>query len=97
MKGGGGETNAKRHTNNFPYQTFVDRISQYTDAVYVTTLGLPKYENGEYINNDFTSMNGNIVVTSNTKEVVVECSNNNLKLKETEWFLNNRKMPDYWK
>jgi hypothetical protein len=29
-------------------------------------------------------------------DITVICSNNNLKLKDTEWFLINRQMPDGW-
>ena len=97
--------------NSFPTQEFIDRISVYTDKVYVTTLGYivqEEYvEDGEtktkWVNEEdengkdkFTSFNGNIVVTSNRKGVEVNCSNNNLILKETEWFKNNRTLPSAW-
>ena len=42
-------------------------------------------------------MNGNIVVTSAFGEVKVECSNNNILLKDTEWFKEYRTMPNEWK
>ncbi len=86
------------NNNRFPTQDFVDRISPYTDRVYVTTLGRIKYndEKGKYENDGFESMNGNIIVSSSSKGVSVECSNNNTKLKDTVWFANNRVMPEAW-
>lgn len=77
--------------NTFPTQAFIDRIAQYTKQVYVTTLCV------DYENNQFTSMNGNIKITSTPKGTEVECSNNNLFLKDTDWFKNNRICPPKWK
>ena len=73
--------------NMFPSQAFVDRIAPYTDRVYVTTLAL---------GDGFTSMNGNIVVWSDGKEVDVACSNNDVLFKDTEWFKANRETPTSW-
>lgn len=67
--------------NMFPAQDFISRICKYTDQVFVTTLAT---ESG------FESMNGNIVITSNSIGLVVNCSNNNIILKDTEWFKKNR-------
>lgn len=77
--------------NQFPTQAFIDRVAPYTDAVYVTTLCL------DYKNASFTSMNGNIKVISAKASVTLNCSNNNTKLKDTDWFKNNRTCPDAWK
>ncbi len=77
--------------NTFPTQDFVDRISKYTDRVYVTTLCVD-YDNGQ-----FTSMNGNIVISYSFGDMVVNCSASDTKLKDTEWFKNNRTCPDSWK
>lgn len=71
--------------NQFPTQSFISRISKYTDKVYVTTQSL------DGTTNNFSSMNGDIVVTSNPEKVFVNCSNNNVALKDTEWFKKNRK------
>lgn len=70
--------------NMFPSQAFISRVCKYTENIYVTTI---------IADNDlgFTSMNGNIVVTSNPTGVSVNCSNNNTILKDTEWFKKNRK------
>ena len=75
--------------NTFPTQAFIDRVSAYTDKVYVTTLATSD-EIG------FTSMNGNIVITSNDGAIAVRCSNNATVLKDTEWFKMNRIMPQPW-
>ena len=77
--------------NQFPTQDFIDRVAPYTDKVYVTTLCI------DYKNAQFTSMNGNIKVISAKDGVTLNCSNNNTKLKDTDWFKNNRTCPDAWK
>ena len=79
-----------KNANQFPTQAFIDRIAEYTDKVYVTTLCI------DYDGAHVTSMNGNIVVTSNAEGVNVKCSNNNKLLKDTEWFEKNRKRPSDW-
>ncbi len=80
-----------KEENTFPSQNYIDRISNYTDQVYVTSL-CNNYETGEY-----TSMNGNVIISSNGNEIAVSCSNNNTILKDTEWFKNNRTLPSKWK
>lgn len=87
--------------NNFPTQDFVNRISKHTREVYVTTLGLPKYDSTntgavKYDNDSFTSMNGNVVVKNTNGLITVECSNNNTLLKDTDWFKENRTCPSSW-
>lgn len=83
--------------NTFPTQDFINRISIYTDKVYVTTLGpIKQDESGIYKNDGFKSMNGNIVVSSSSSLTTVDCSNNNLLLKDTDWFKAYRKMPTAW-
>ena len=77
--------------NMFPTQAFVDRIAKYTDRVYVTTLCI------DYKNDEFTSMNGNITVSSSKDGITVACSNNTTVLKDTDWFKKNRTCPDAWK
>ena len=72
----------------FPHQEFIDRISVWTDQVYLTRM---------IWNGVSQSMNGNIVVTSLNGEVSVNCSNNNILLKDTEWFKANRTLPAKWK
>lgn len=77
--------------NQFPTQDFINRIAPYTDKVYVTTM----------VDDDskktFKSMNGNIAVSVGKKGIEVECSANNVLLKDTDWFKNNRECPAEWK
>ena len=86
-------------SNTFPSQSVIDRIAKYTDKVYVPTYIDVKYNGSKYANDgDYKLLNGNIVVVSESgKDVYVNCSNNNLTLKETEWFINNRTAPTFWK
>jgi len=76
--------------NRFPGQAFINRVAPYTDAIYLTTLIESKaaWDAGK-----FTSFNGDIVFTQNGNDVSVNCSNNNIKLKETAWFAANRTWP----
>lgn len=76
--------------NQFPTQDFINRISKYTTNIYVTTLCV------DYKNNEFTSMNGNIMVISiiTKPEVSLAFSNNSTKLKDTDWFKANRTWPE---
>ncbi len=76
--------------NMFPSQAFVDRIAPYTDKVYVTTIVSDNED-------EFESMNGDIVVTVTDGVVSVRCSNNTTLFKDTEWFKNNRTTPKAWK
>ena len=73
--------------HEFPAQEFIDRASKYTENIYCTTLIL------DYKNNEFTSMNGNIIFYSYNGELQVKCSNNDIVLKDTEWFKKNRVWP----
>ena len=79
------DTNA----NQFPTQDFIDRVAPYTDKVYVTTIISNDGKSG-------VSMNGNIVVYTENGEVKVNCSNNNILFKDTEWFKKNRTTPTAW-
>ena len=74
----------KTANNQFPTQRFIDTISKYTECVYVTTLCV------DYANDEFTSFNGNIVYSAKSDKYNVNCSNNNVVLKDSEWFKNNR-------
>ena len=90
------------YDNMFPAQAFIDRVGQYTDQIYVTSLAtdvvaIPKEEsetNREVKSWEYTSMNGNIVVytvqEADTYALKLWCSNNTTKLKDTDWFRENR-------
>ncbi len=76
----------KTKVNQFPTQEFIDRVSKYTDKIYVTTLCV------DWEKDLFTSMNGNIVIVTYkaSEQVGINCSNNTIKLKDTDWFKSNR-------
>ncbi|MGN0812355.1 MAG: ComEC/Rec2 family competence protein [Candidatus Coproplasma sp.] len=79
--------------NTFPTQAFIDRISAYTDAVYCTSICY------DYKAGTFGSMNGNIVfyhLTATPDKIKLYCSNNTTKLKDTDWFKQNRTCPSSW-
>ena len=86
---GSSEYNASA-PNVFPSQGFINRVAPYTDKVYVTTLVT------DYIGNQYEPLNGNIVFLISDDHVYLNCSNNDRKLKDTEWFLNNRTLPAAW-
>ena len=79
--------------NQFPTQSFIDRISNYTDKVYVPAIGDPDYTSGA----DFVDLNGDIIIISKESGIEVNCSNNNTLLKDTEWFKNEREIPTAWR
>lgn len=83
----------KNNDNQFPTQQFIDNIAPYTSQIYVTTI-CKDYDKGL-----FESLNGNIIVSCSKEDegINVNCSNNMTLLKDTEWFLSMRKMPDSWK
>lgn len=76
-----------KNENQFPTQAFINRVGVWTKNIYVTSLCI------DYVKGSFTSMNGNIVVTSSGSASGIYCSNNTTILKETEWFKNNRTWP----
>ncbi len=75
--------------NGFPRQEFIDNVANFTDKVYITTV---RDENGNGI-----PLNGNIVaICPAIGEISIECSNNNILFKDTEWFKKNRTTPNAW-
>ena len=74
--------------NTFPAQAFIDRVSQYTANIYCTTLILDY--SAKEPENQYTSMNGNIVFYTKNGKLYLYCSNNTTVLKDTEWFKENR-------
>ncbi len=71
--------------NQFPTQKFIDVISKYTECVYVTTLCV------NYSKNEYESFNGNIVYMAKKSDYNVQCSNNNIVLKNSGWLEKNQK------
>lgn len=75
----------KNTANQFPTQQFINNVAKFTDDVYVTTLCV------DYAKNEFASFNGNIAfLISKLGETNVICSANNVKLKDSAWFKENR-------
>ncbi len=84
------------YVGTFPTQGFIDRISKWTEKIYVTSLvtGV-KLDGDKYKNEGFTSMNGNVVIISGEQGVSVECSNNDTLLKDTDWFKEYRECENW--
>ncbi|MBQ9513756.1 MAG: MBL fold metallo-hydrolase [Clostridia bacterium] len=79
--------------NQFPTQDFINRISKYTDKVYVTSVGKDDIMENK---DELFSMNGDVVVISAENEVKVSCSESDTLLKDTAWFKEYRDTPIYW-
>jgi beta-lactamase superfamily II metal-dependent hydrolase len=87
----GNQEYASDPNNSFPYQVTIDRISKYTDEVYITTLG--SWDDANY----HEPFNGNIIVGYDTNGAeTLECSNNDTKLKDSAWFKAHRTTPAAW-
>ncbi len=84
-----------KNENQFPTQKFIDNIAPYTDKVYVTTL-CTLWESGGGAK-EFTSMNGNITLSSSLNGIAITFSASDEKLKDSEWFKKKRVCPDAWK
>lgn len=78
--------------NQFPTQKMIDRIAPYTDAVYVTSLGVTD-DSGEVSQ---ASFNGSIVYACTSGKATMYFSANDTKLKDSDWFKNNRTCPEAW-
>ena len=83
--------------NQFPTQQFVDNVAPYTDSVYVTTQVDFYCDKGWSSKGTVKAMNGNIVFACANGNVTMYFSNNDLKLKDTDWFKSKRVCPDAWK
>lgn len=78
----------------FPAQEFVERVAKYTDRVYCTSDGT---QYGSDSNTTCRPANGNIVFACTDEQITMYFSNNNTKLKDTQWFKSNRTCPASWK
>ncbi len=76
--------------NTFPTQQMITNASRYTENIYVTSLATFASA-GDFAGKKYgyTSMNGNIVFYYDGG-LKLYCSNNTVKLKDTEWFAANR-------
>ena len=84
--------------NQFPTQIFIDNVAPYTDKIYVTSIVDSYVDKSDWSKQGtVTSMNGNVVFACTDGQITITCSNNDTILKDTDWFKNNRIMPDAWK
>ena len=87
----GNQEYATNPKHSFPAQEAIDRIAEYTDRVYVTSLG--SWEDSSHVE----PLNGTIKVTSSLQTgIEVECSHSNDVLKLQPWFKENRDCPSQW-
>lgn len=88
-------TDAKE--NQFPTQQFIDNIAPYTDKVYIPSVVENYVDKADWSTlGTVKPMNGNIVFSVFDGNVSIKFGNNDLKLKETEWFKANRVCPQSW-
>lgn len=74
--------------NTFPTQEMIDRVSKYTQNIYVTSVAVEvDLEEKRW---DVSSLNGNIVVRSDGSDFLISGSHDSRPLMETEWFQANR-------
>ena len=79
----------KTKDNQFPTQEMISNVCSYTDEIYVTTL----YTGDSTTSMDktaYTSFNGNVVYMAKGDVYKVVCSASSVKLKDSEWFKQNR-------
>ena len=89
---------SSRLNNVFPYQTTVDKISLYTDKVFVTScMEMEKKEDDSYEQTgDSRPLNGTIIFTCTDGQITFTGTNNNTKFKDTDWFHTYRQTPANW-
>lgn len=85
------------NANQFPTQDFIDRVAPYTDKVYVTTQVDNYVDTGWGSNGTVKPMNGNIVFGCTNGKITMYFSNNDTKLKDTDWFKEKRECPQAWR
>lgn len=75
--------------NQFPSQAFINRVAPYTDIVFCTNMVADTTEG-------YKPMNGNIVFYTKGKKLKYWCSESFTKLKDFDWFKQNRTCPTQW-
>ena len=85
----GNDEYTKEDANQFPTQTAINNIAKYTDKIYVTTISTSNADR------TYTSLNGNITFKCDDGiNYTITGSNNSTKLKDTDWFKENRTWPE---
>ncbi len=81
-----------KNENQFPTQIFINNVYKANPnaKIYVTTLCV------DYKANKYTSFNGNIVITAKegVTDTTIHCSKNATDLYNTDWFKENRTLPE---
>ena len=82
----------------FPTQIFIENVAPYTDKVYVTSIVDNYVDKSDWSKQGTVkSMNGNVVFACTDGKISITCSNNDILLKDTDWFKTHRVTPDAWK
>lgn len=83
--------------NQFPYQETINRIAIHTKNIYITSQVNKYVDHSDWSKTgggSVKSMNGNIIVSSKSDSFEIHGSNNDIILKDTEWFKENRTWPE---
>lgn len=88
----GNDEYASTPEHSFPAQETIDRIAPYTERVYVTQQG--DWEDSAH----FEPLNGTVVASYDSMgNESFSFTGSDLPLKDSEWFLENRTMPEAWR
>ncbi len=84
--------------STFPAQEFLDRVARYTDNVFVTGCADVAFDGdyGRYSDVGYRALNGDVVFACTDGRISMYFSADDSKLKDTEWFKNNRNLPAQW-
>lgn len=83
--------------NSAPATSFLERVARYTDNVFATNVATLKVEkNGYKTQIGYEPLNGDIVFACTDGKIKMYFSENDIKLKDTTWFRQNRTMPSDW-
>lgn len=83
--------------STFPAQSFVDRVAQHTNNVFVTACAEVKYNSNGYAEDvDCSPFNGDIVFACTDGQITMYFSHSDKKLAQTDWLKQNRQIPLQW-
>ena len=86
----------EERTKTFPSQNFLNRVSHYTDNVYVTNYAVFNGEQPE-AEQIVKPLNGDIVFACTDGKTTMYFSQNDDKLKDSDWLKENRDVPWLWR
>lgn len=88
---------SQQSASTFPTQQFIDRIAAYTDNVFVTDCAHTALNSSGYYDDiGLDALNGDIVFACTEGKISMYFSHSDAKLKDTDWFQNNRSLPAQW-